>query len=156
MGELNLLYGIDELEHAIFAPRALVDELREARRLLRTCTTWGDAKAILPRRSYRQLIEDWADQPERPPSDDAPLPEEPQMVRGEWPLLSYGQIRGWLPAEVYDEFAEEVVGFLSAWWVLPVFGPNDEDRLSLLLEALGRRGIRCEADPDLSTLFAVE
>lgn len=141
----DLLYATDVDTNALlFAPRELVEEIRNVRATLPGCRIWGDARRSIPRRWFDELVDRNVAPIEQPPDDDAKL--DPDVRQDQWPQLRYSQIQSWLPQEVL-ELGERYDTMLGSGVNLPA---DDEDEV---LETLEDLGYRCTEDNELTDLF---
>lgn len=149
----DLLYGEDEMQNLVFVPREIAREVRLTRERLPGCGTWKDARAALPARVYRLLVDDLVAKPDQPPPEGAALWPDGEMQHGEWPSLRYSEIEQWLPPEIFDVFGQRYDSMMSSGWNLPATTDQFEDQVEAIVAWLTEHGYRCEEDLDLPELF---
>jgi len=148
----DLLWACDEADNLVFAPRAVVRDLRIAREQIPKCRTWRDAKKLLPVKYFEEFVDRCVAPVNQPPRDeDAIAPEDLRIE--EWPLLRYHEMEDWLPAVLFSRFSKDFEGLMESGTLLPAYDDECESQDDKIVAWLERRGFTCELDRRLPELF---
>jgi hypothetical protein len=142
----RLVFGYLHDEALIFVPEREAVELAELRRAVGTARTWGELKANIPPKRWRQVASAFEVGDERLPSDDEPFDADhvPGYADGDWPDWPAQRMLEWMPSEVRERFGKLELSVLNGEYLA-----LDPARESEIVSALRKAGYDCRPDDRL-------